>query len=282
MGIKSVIQKLSYKDSLGDIPVNAQGQEVPALLFANSKNTVKWGDIYLFTNFGISGGDTVTISSDITTHYIEDNSAIQDHWAIQPINYTLTGYVGEVIYQPAEKLTNWLESNVTNYLEPLSIISPTVSSYMSTAMNTVHQIEANYQKYSKYAENLIKSFNAMQGITTEPSNQYTVCQNLIKLRNNRILVDVFTPFGTFKNMAIANAVMTQDEKSKYKSSLQVSLQEYRQVSTITRQATENEVSKLVGSQQEAEINTGNAKGENIGNNSVLYNTLTKGQAYKNF
>lgn len=272
------IQKVLYKDNVGDIPINSKGQEVPALLFSNSKDSTKLGDLYLFDNFGIAGGNTINASSDITTHYVEDNSSIQDHWALAPVTYNLTGFIGEVIYQPPSKMTNWVQNKVTNYLEPLTIISPTVSSYVNSAMNVVHQIETNYQKYSQYAENIVKSFNAMQGITTQPSNQYNVYQQLKKLRDERILVEIYTPYGILKNMAIINITMTQDENTKYKSSIQVQLQEYRKVSTIVRQATQPEVATLVASQKQAEVNTGQAKGKDVNpNDSALLTRIKQGK-----
>ena len=135
------LNKFLYKSSIGEIPTDNQGNPIPALLFANSSNDDRFGDLYLFNNFGISGGDTLTSTSDITTHYTEDNYAIQDHWAIAPRTYTLNGFIGELIYRPASSWTNWLQDKVMNYLEPLSIISPTVSNYVSSAMNIVHKLK---------------------------------------------------------------------------------------------------------------------------------------------
>ena len=244
------IRKYLYNETVGTIPKDASGKEIPALLFANSTNKAKFGDIYLFSNFGISGGNTVTASSEITNNYVENNSQIQDHWGITPITYTLTGYIGELIYKPANTWTSFIENKIGNFLAPITMISPVVSSYVQAAMNTVHQIEANYQKFSKYAENVLKNIDAIKGKNTvEISNAQRIYENLIALRNRRILVDVYTPFGEFKNMAMTNIQMKEEENSKYKCSISVTLQEYRDVETYIRQASDDEIKKLVRSEQ---------------------------------
>ena len=46
--------------------------------------------------FNILGEEVVTLTADATDHYVEDNSAIQDHIALKPITITLHGYIGEV------------------------------------------------------------------------------------------------------------------------------------------------------------------------------------------
>ena len=139
MNIEKTVNKYLYKSSVGNLPTDKQGNPIPALLFANAKNDDRFGDLYLFNNFGISSGDTLTSTSEITSHYTENNYSIQDHWAIPARTYTLNGYIGELIYRPSEEWTNWLQENVTDYLAPLSIISPTVSSYVDSAINLTHQ-----------------------------------------------------------------------------------------------------------------------------------------------
>lgn len=267
--------KFLYNEKIGTFPTDNEGKPTPALLFANSGNKTKFGDMYLFSNFGVAGGNTITARSDITSDYVENNTQRQDHWGIQPITYNLTGYIGEVVYKPANTFTNFVQEKVTNYLEPLEIISPTVSSYVQTAMNTVHQIEANYQKFSKYAENIITSFNNILGRNQGAmynSNAHMVFSALTALRDNRILVDIYTPYGTYKNMAMTLISISEDEKSKYRWSINVQLQEYREFETWTRMASEGETKKLVQSEQlekqaSEEKNIGIANTQN--NDSIL-------------
>lgn len=256
------IEKYLYSDTLNQIPTDVQGTSVPALLFANGTTNNRFGDIYLFNNFGVSGGNSITANSSITTHYVENNTAYQDHWAIAPIQYTLTGYIGELIFQPSQNWSNWIEENITDYLAPLSMISPTVSSYVDSAINVTRQIEENYKRYSKYAENLMRTVGNWQGVSVNAkTNQNLLFENLLTLRNNRMLVDVYTPYKTLRNMAMTSIILRQADNSKYRSSIEIGLQEYREVGTITRQASQSEMAGLTQQQRQQEVNHGQAQGQ---------------------
>ena len=278
------IEKFLYNETIGKMPLDSQGNPTPALLFANSGNKVTFGDLYLFSNFGVAGGNTITASSDITNNYVENNTQRQDHWAINPITYTITGYIGQVIYKPSNIVTGFLQDKVLNYLEPLYSISPTVSSYVQTAMNTIHQIEANYQKFSKYAQNIVTAFNSLSGqeITTYNSNAHMVFESLNALRNNRCLVDVYTPYGTFKDMAMTNISISEEENSKYKWNITIQLQEYRQIETWVRQASEGELRQLVQSEQLEQQASAEKNNGNVTSNSVLFNKLAPTKPFENY
>ena len=47
--------------------------------------------------FDIEGEDVFELRSDITDHYIEDNTTVQDQWGRLPERITLNGYVGELV-----------------------------------------------------------------------------------------------------------------------------------------------------------------------------------------
>lgn len=67
--------------------------------------SVKDAIVSLFTSTGIAGfkfhiyeSEQVNMESDITDHYVDTNSAVQDHIARRPITITLNGYQGEYFY----------------------------------------------------------------------------------------------------------------------------------------------------------------------------------------
>ena len=135
----------------------------PAVLFTNkgSKNN-KFGDIYLFNNFGYAVSNNIHSTSDITTHYMEDNVARQDHWSIAPEQYTLSGVIGEVVYNKPHLFTDFLQKRVTNYLQPITILSPTINSYTQSAINVVGQIEATLDRYGTIAQDIYQQIKYTQ------------------------------------------------------------------------------------------------------------------------
>src|SRR6185437_12425544 len=75
--------------------------------------------------FHYEGEQTATLESDITDHYIEDNTAIQDQIAIKPVMITTQGFIGELndvspkALQPVQQLASKL-TTISGYAPSLS------------------------------------------------------------------------------------------------------------------------------------------------------------------
>lgn len=207
----------------------------PAMLFEN-KSDNDFGSIFLFERFGHAESDTYRISSQITDHYMEDNVARQDHWAIAPDTYILSGFIGEVVYQPPKMWRSKAEKYVTDYLKPLGMLSPTFDSYTQSALNIVQQVETSYRRYEQIARNI---YDNITGNSLKWHNQVYVMNILKYCQIHRQLFSVWTPYKTFKNLAIQNISITQNN-SKYKSRLEIEFKEWRTISTEVREATKEE------------------------------------------
>ena len=208
----------------------------PAMLFVKDNDKSKFGNIYIFQKFGVAQAETIKLSSQITTHYMENNVSAQDHWAVAPMSYTMSGLIGEVIFQPPTKWSSFVEERFTDYLAPLGVLSPVFDNYTQRAINTVKQIEASYRRYEQIAKQMLQSVGK---IPTRESNQEYVIKALRQLRDNRQLVNVYTPFGTYNGLAIQDISATQNN-SKYQSNIEIQFIEWRNVETKRRDATEED------------------------------------------
>jgi len=261
MGIKTFAQKTSnnFLDSRESSIITKNVEADPAILFT-SNSSDGFGNIYLFEKFGVTTTNTLKISSQITTHYMENNNAVQDHWAIAPIKYTLSGLIGEVIYTPPKKAVNFVQKYINNYLEPLNILSPTFDSYTQSAINTVQAVEASLRRYEQMAVNILNNITKYQA--AKKTNQEFLANKLIALRDNRQLVNVWTPYGQFNGLAIQEASLTQN-KTKYQSNLEVQFIQWRDVDTQKRAATEQEKATVVRTMKQQEQNLGNASQQKV-------------------
>lgn len=208
----------------------------PAILFTNISTDREFGDIYIFKNFGQSKVNTIKLSSQITTHYMEDNTARQDHWSISPITYTLSGLIGELIYTPPKQWANFVENNIIDYLSPLGVLLPTFDSYTQSAINTVQAVEASYNRYRQIISQSLNKFN---NNSIRKDNQGRIIEWLQSIRDNRQLVNIWTPYGEYSDLAITNISGTQNN-SKYQSDLEIQFQQWKNISTSSRSATEEE------------------------------------------
>lgn len=208
----------------------------PAYLFTNQTKDNKFGNIILFERFGSASTNTYRFTSEITNHYMEDNVSMQDHWAIPPDTYVLSGLIGEVIYTPPKMWQNFVTKEVNDYLTPLNMLMPVFDNYTQSALNVVQYVETSARRYEQIARNLYKDFNNIP-IT---SNQKKVANLLKSLQLNRQLVTIWTPYNSeMGNMAIESVSISQ-ENSKYQSRLEVQLKQWRNISTASREATEEE------------------------------------------
>lgn len=186
--------------------------------------------------FDIEGDSVINLSTEITDHYLEDNSAVQDHISIRPKRVILRRYVGELVFQPDQNLNSKVQT-VVQKLTSLSSFLPVLSKGAqqifalksqdftfnslrdSITSKTVNQLT----DYWTFGKNLLGQENRQQ-------QAYTYLKSLME---QRILVSLQTPFEFVNNMAIESIVAVQPEGSKYISDFSIILKQIRFAQLIT-------------------------------------------------
>lgn len=197
---------VSPQSTQGYQPQNPEGstaQQPPALLFH------------------YEGEQTVALESDITDHYTEDNTAIQDQIALRPEIITTHGFIGELndispkalalLKTLADKLT--VVSAYTPELSATAILAYNEAFLLyQTAANAVHSAVSAWSSISgDDGENVIGSngiesnaFNAATGqVRNNQNKQQVAFQQFYGYWRARTLFTVQTPWAVFQNMAIA-------------------------------------------------------------------------------
>ncbi len=180
--------------------------------------------------FNISGEEILNLTSDITDHFIENNTSLQDQIALKPETFTVTGYVGEL-------------NNVTpKFLEPLkeaserlSLLSPflpVISSSALIAYNTAAQLYATAQKAQNSAISVIDLLSGNEGEKTQTAQQKAFRQFYNWWQNHQ-LFSVQTPWAIMTDMAIMSLRITQTEDTRMISDIEVTFKKLRFAKTIT-------------------------------------------------
>lgn len=201
--------------------------------------------------FHYEGEQTVAVESDITDHYIEDNTAIADQIALKPEVITTHGFIGELndIRPGPLGLLNTLANK-------LSIVDAYVPGLSTTAMNAVNQATALYQTGANVAnsavsawssitggggENVIGS-NGLQGdsfdaatgnVRNNQTKQQVMFQQFYGYWRARTLFTVQTPWAVFQNMAIKSLRAIQEPDSRVITDFEVSFKMIRTAATTT-------------------------------------------------
>ena len=245
----------AIKKTVTDWLNQKENELIGGVLFSESTN----GQILLFNEFGICTQNNLSLKSEITNHYTEENYWINDHWAINPPQYTLTGLIGELIYTVPE---GWAEKIETLYsytgLGLLSILSPKLGSYTSGVLNITRKVQSVVNKYTDIVKNSANKFkNLLIKNSIYKSNQRKVLDELENLMNNRILVNVATPYGTYNRLAIVAINVRQNENTKFASDIEITFQKWRSVDELFNdQNSEKTTSDVVTAQKATEKKKG--------------------------
>lgn len=191
--------------------------------------------------FNYEGEQAVQLSSDITDHYIENNTAIQDQVALRPESITTNGFIGELndvapaalkpIQQLAQKLVN-----ISGYVPQLSV----------SAQLAYNNAFLAYQVGASLVNSAVSSWSSITGtggqsvingagITPQPNQtkQQIYFQQFYGYWKNRTLFTIQTPWAIFQDMAIQNLRAVQDAETRVITDFEVTFKIMRFASTLS-------------------------------------------------
>lgn len=183
--------------------------------------------------FDYEGETNLQIQADITDHYAENNTAIQDHIAIHPIKMTLRGFVSELVMKSPTGLAGALEqiqNRLTTVPAYLGKYTPGALSNIQRALtktqNTVNTINQSLAR----VKNIVGLFSNSAPGRTAQERAYNKLQSLMVSKQ---LMFVETPYGMFNNMAIESLVLVQDDSTKTWTDISVTLKRINLVAVNT-------------------------------------------------
>ena len=194
--------------------------------------------------FHYEGEQTLSLKSDITDHFIEDNTAIQDQVALRPIVVKTQGFIGELNNVPPLALA--LLQQAANALVSVSSYLPGISTTALIAYNTAF---ADYQFVSNAVTAGVAAVSSIFGgggesvinglspgsITTvsNQNNQQTYFQQFYGYWVKRNLFTIQTPWAVFQNMAIEEVTPVQSADDRMITEFHVTFKQINIASTST-------------------------------------------------
>ncbi len=198
--------------NLGYQPQNAEGSEAaqpPSILFH------------------YEGEQSVALESDITDHYIEDNTAIQDQWTLKPETVNTHGFIGELNNVPPKALA--ILQKAANRLTTISAYVPSLS---ATALIAYNQAFFLYQVGANAANSAVSAWSSISNSgQSQQTKQQQAFQQFYGYWQSRTLFTVQTPWAIFQNMAIKSLRAIQDAETNVISDFEVSFKRMRFATT---------------------------------------------------
>lgn len=155
--------------------------------------------------FDYHGADVVTMESEATDHWLEDNTAVQDHIGTKPVMVTLRGYTSELslsadVLGAISTALAAVETKLSTVSSYLGAYTPGVTDTMLKAITQAENIAVQIEQAAARAAQISSFFK------TSPSwnKQQTAFAQLSALRDSRAVFTVYTPFEVYSNMVITS------------------------------------------------------------------------------
>lgn len=266
--------------------------------------------------FDVVTDHTITLQSQITDNWLENNTAVQDHIAHNPMTITLSGFRGELVHrydeQEAEQLLQearlyTLKYNRTQFVgfdfnnlpfsngwgDTANVISEklTTIGLLIPGSGNITQLAKNVYDYSKASYNRYKTIvEKLFGLTSngeqdsllsnvQPPDETRVQEVFNKLkaiRYNNEPMTVSTPYGDFYGMYIQSLTLRQDNQN-FITDIELTLKELRFASVEVTDPDPNVMSTYNAAAAAQQQNNGMAQS----NNSAMYDKFTPYSPYEN-
>lgn len=225
--------------------------------------------------FDIPREDSIDLPTDVTDHFTENNSFINDHVVNQPIRLRLSGFQGELIFErpsgiagAAQQIQNRLET-VEAYLGERT---PGAVQRAQEIVGQAQSVIATINQTLDRVQNVIGLIDGQEG--PELTRQQRAYNQLVAFRSAKTPVTVQTPWAYFDNMIITSIAFVQAEDSQDYSDITVSLKEFRVAQTQTVSFDEDLFPPREQIQEAGAEDQGNIRGVNQpANQSFLFRLL---------
>ncbi len=182
--------------------------------------------------FDYEGEQTIELSSDVTDHYIEDNTAVQDQIALRPLKITTKGFVSELNDIPPDFLKSFRD--ISQKLTAISAYAPAVS---TTALLAYQEAFFAYQTAMSIANSAVSAWQSLGGTLSQSGLDFFPNQSKQQKAFyffwgywlSRTLFSVQTPWGNFEDMVIENLKPIQGEDTQSYTTFEV---RFKQIKTI--------------------------------------------------
>jgi hypothetical protein len=210
--------------------------------------------------------------AEITDHFVESNSTIQDHIAIKPEKFTLRGFIGELVDTSASPKSSVAEiaeklTIINSYLPVVTGAAKQVNSLLTS--NKASTADAVGQSVGTGVD-LFQAYKTLNPPDTRQAKAFNFFQALFKAKQ---LVSVDTPFGFISDYAIENVVAIQGDNA-YISDFTVVLKEFRTASTQLVDFDTKKNQGRAGNQKAETTDQGTANGTKR-NSSLAFDGLKK-------
>lgn len=218
--------------------------------------------------FNVPKQEQIKMESEITDHYLDDNSVVQDHIIKRPLTITLNGLQGEYFYS-----VNELSDTIAKIVPTLKLVNQFLPKLSAATM----QAKNNWAKYQKQAklntDSSLYSKGQLLWNTLNGLDLFQLYQNLIKLKSAQTRAFLFfealwnsgaeftveTSWKRYDNMVIQSLTPLRDNNADI-TDFTITFKQIRKTASLSRRL---DASGRVVEQSAPTSNKGVDKGKSV-------------------
>lgn len=216
--------------------------------------------------FDYEGETVVNHQSEITDHYTEQNTFVNDHAAQKPARVTLRGFAGELVTNPNVGVLgalNTLQNKLTTLPAILGKYTPGAVQKIAQATTKATQVVNKIDNAISRAQNVV---GLILGSTPSATRQQKAYQQLYCLWQANAIFTLETPFNYFRSVIIESMTFIQDDTTKQWSEISVTVKEVRFTGVVpvgpgvSPQLAAQNLAGRAAQQGQSQTNQGKAQG----------------------
>ncbi len=185
--------------------------------------------------FDFEGDESVDLDNEITDHWLEDNTAAQDHIAVKPVIISMKGKISELTFSAETSglilaALSTVENSLSQADAYLGAYTPGIT---QTLLQTITQVQ-NVAIQIEQAAARVAQIASFFGPGPQRNKQQSAFAVLSALRNARTIFTVYTPFQVFYSMAITSVRVTQPAGTKTISEFVVQMKQLQFTSNLSQ------------------------------------------------
>jgi len=249
--------------------------------------------------FDYEAETTLTMQAEITDHFAENGSVLNDHRVVKPMKITLRGFVGEIVYQRTAGiagLLSLLQSKLTTVPAYLGKYTPQALGKVQGVLTQAQTISDKIDQYADRTKNIVGMFQKSAPGATKQEQAFNTLKAMFlagtvftvvkspspwAIQNQQLYgippskprspkISVVSPWAMLDDMMLETVTFTQDETNKFETDISITLKQVRFANVQTTQIDPNSCAGRAGQQNAPAADNGNANGT-AQNVSMLHN-----------
>ena len=210
--------------------------------------------------FDIPDRDSISVDWDITDHFTESNSFLNDHKVKKPVIITLSGFIGELVFRAPAGVEGAVQE-ISNRLETVeAYLGDFTPGAVQQAQRVVQQAQSTISAINQTLDKVQNVVGFFDGEGPEETAQQKAFNQLNAL-GDEVILTAQTPWKFYDDMTIQSLSFIQDSESELITDISVTLKQIRVSETKTTDFDQDQfpVRELI--QSGPEEDQGNIRGQ---------------------